>query len=344
MRIGIHFWPLLLFTVLFNIRKNPESPVNEIRAIKIEGFAQGTSYHITYYSKDSLITKGQIESLFSNLDSSLSIYKPYSLINRFNNSASGVEMDEHLSKVVKRSIEIYKETHGIFDISIYPIVDAWGFGSRKISKMPSKEEIKSLMPCVGLDKLHIEGNKLVKNISCLKIDVNGIAQGYSVDVLAKFIESKGIYNYLVEIGGEIRVKGRKQPGGELMQIGIEQASENTITDQLQKILKMGDGAITTSGNYRKYIQNGNKKISHLMDPKSGYPINNEMISITVRAPDAMSADGYDNALMGMGVKRGLKFVKKHKELEAYFIFHKPDGTIVDTASEGFYNENISSLK
>lgn len=334
---------MLLITVLLNISGSP-LPIHtkQIRGFKLEGFAQGTSYHITYYATDSIVHKNTIEGLFSDLDSSLSIYKPYSLINHFNNSATGIEMDEHLRKVVRRSLKIYKETDGIFDISIYPVVDAWGFGIRKISTVPTPEDIKNIMPCVGMSKIRIKGNRLLKGIPCLKIDVNGIAQGYSVDVLANYIESKGIHDYIVEIGGEIRLKGRKQPGGELMQIGIEQASDNDIAGQpLQKIIKVGNGAITTSGNYRKYILSGNKKLSHLMDPKSGYPIDNELISTTVRARDAISADGYDNALMGMGLEKALSFVKKHKELEAFFIFHKPDGTIADTASAGFY---VASIK
>lgn len=341
MRVRIQLWPLLLTAILSTAYNAPACDIYEIRPFKIEGFAQGTSYHITYYATDSLIEKKTIEGIISELDSSLSIYKPYSLINKFNNSDTGVEMDQHLSKVVRRSIEIYRETKGISDISIYPVVDAWGFGISKVSRIPTAEVIKKIMPCVGLKKIHINGTRLLKDIPCLKIDVNGIAQGYSVDVLANFIESKGIQNYIVELGGEIRARGRKQPGGEFMQIGIEQPSDNDDTSEpLQKIIKLENGAITTSGNYRKYISSGNKKFSHLMDPKTGYPIDNELISITVRASDAMSADGYDNALMGMGLKKALRFVRKHKELEAYFIFHKPDGTVTDTASAGFYKANL----
>lgn len=304
---------------------------------QISGFAQGTSYQITYYAGDAIISSKSIDQKFAELDSSLSIYKPYSLINQFNNSEKGIEMDEHLNKVVKRSLKIWEESDGVFDISILPIVEAWGFGVKRHSNQPSDEAIRKALACSGSDKLHIRGRQLVKDIPCLKIDVNGIAQGYSVDVIADYIESQGVQNYLIEIGGEIRVKGRKQPGNQIMRIGIEQPSNDKEEDAvIQKIIEMKGGAITTSGNYRKYIQNGSKKLSHLMDPRTGRPIENEMISVTVRTANAMSADGYDNVLIGKDLEKAFDFLKKHKGLEAYFIYQDKNGTIKDTASTGFF--------
>ena len=304
---------------------------------QISGFAQGTSYQISYYASDAIISSRSIDQKFSELDSSLSIYKSYSLINKFNNSETGIEMDEHLKKVVKRSIKIWKESEGVFDISILAIVEAWGFGVKRHSNQPSEEVISRALACSGSDKLHILGNKLIKDIPCLKIDVNGIAQGYSVDVIADFIESQGVQNYLIEIGGEIRVKGRKQPGKQIMRIGIEQpVYDKNEEASIQKIIELKSGAMTTSGNYRKYLQNGSKRLSHLMDPKTGSPLENEMISVTVRTSNAMSADGYDNVLIGMGLKKAFAFLKKHKGLEAYFIYQDANGTVRDTASLGFF--------
>lgn len=332
--IGIIIFCLLLISVSCSIKLYPSKNLNNY---KIEGFAQGTSYQISYYATDALISSKAINTLFAELDSSLSIYKPYSLISQFNNSDKGIEMDHHLYKVVKRSLKIWEESEGVFDISILPIVETWGFGVNKHTYIPTDEAINTALACSGSDKIRIEGQMLVKDIPCLKIDVNGIAQGYSVDVIAEFMESKGVKNYLIEIGGEIRVKGVKQPGAKLMQIGIEQPSENSLEEPvIQKVISMKGGAITTSGNYRKFIQNGSKKLSHLMDPKSGRPIDNEMISVTVRTSDAMSADGYDNVLIGMGLEKAFTFLKKHKGLEAYFIYQKEDGGIADTASAGFF--------
>ncbi len=325
---------ILIFLMTFS----GTSKQTEFKTFRITGFAQGTNYQITYYAAGNLISKNHVDALFNEIDSSLSIYKPYSLINRFNNSGSGVEMDEHLYRVVKRSMQIYKRSNGVFDISIYPIVDAWGFGNRPAAKLPGPGDIKGLMACIGMDKLILNGKLLRKKLPCVKIDVNGIAQGYSVDLLAELLESKGIKNYLVEIGGEIRLKGRKQPGNELMKIGIEEPSADPSRESLQKILGMEEGAITTSGNYRKYIQDGKKKLSHLMDAKTGYPLDNDLISVTVRAKDAITADGYDNVLIGLGLSKAMSFLKKNKELQAHFIYLKPDGSIGSIASPGFFEE------
>ena len=330
------FLSIFAFFIISSCRVSRRAELRS-RAYKIEGFAQGTSYQITYYAESAIISSSSINQLFSELDSSLSIYKPYSLINQFNNSANGLIMDDHLFKVVLRSMKIWKESEGVFDISILPIVEAWGFGAKKHSIEPSNTEIARALSCSGSDKIRIEGKKLIKTIPCLKIDVNGIAQGYSVDVIAKHLESKGVQNYLIEIGGEIRVKGRKQPGNQLMRIGIEQPAEMRINEPIiQKVIELQGGAITTSGNYRKFIQNGSKKLSHLIDPKTGRPIENKMISVTVKTKDAMSADGYDNVLIGLGIEKSFDFLKKHRGLEAYFIYQDDHGVVRDTASAGFF--------
>lgn len=334
-----NLYPKLFIGVLLIL--NSCSPAlksnSDLQPFRIEGFAQGTTYQISYYAGEGNISSKEIDQKFSELDSSLSIYKPYSLINQFNLSEKGIEMDEHLYKVVQRSLKIWKESNGVFDIAILPIVEAWGFGAKRHSNQPSDAVIQNALNCSGSDKLRIEGRRLIKSVPCLKIDVNGIAQGYSVDVIASYLESRGIENYLIEIGGEIRVKGRKQPGNQIMKIGIEQPSDNKDEDGgIQKVLEMKGGAITTSGNYRKFIQNGSRKLSHLMDPKTGRPISNELISVTVKTKDAMSADGYDNVLIGMGIEKAFAFLKKHKGLEAYFIYQDVNGMVRDTASVGFF--------
>jgi len=167
--------------------------------------------------------------------------------------------------------------------------------------------------------------------------MNGIAQGYSVDVLADFLEQHSIINYIVELGGELRVKGRKQPSGEKMRIGIESSPKNEFTDDsLENIISVDNGAITTSGSYRKYYESRGKTITHLINPITGYPVQNELISVTVYAKNAITADAYDNALMLMGLGKALQFIQERKDIEAYFIYHKSNGEITDTASSGFY--------
>lgn len=172
---------------------------------------------------------------------------------------------------------------------------------------------------------------------CVKIDVNGIAQGYSVDVVANYLEKQGIRNYLVEVGGEIRVKGRKYPQNTPMSIGIQTPTQNEFESaSIQRVIEVKQGAVTTSGNYRKFRQVGGQRISHIINPKTGFTSQNELISVTVVAPDAITADGYDNALLAMGLNQALSFLKRHQNLEAYFIYQKSSGAIADTATAGFY--------
>ncbi len=273
--------------------------------------------------------------MLAGLDSSLSLYKPYSRINAFNNSKEGLVLDEHLQKVVEKSLQVHASTYGAFDITVWPLVNAWGFGLKKIDAAPAQAMIDSIMPCIGSDKLQLKGNVLRKQLSCVQLDVNGIAQGYSVDVLAALLETKGITNYLVEIGGEIRVRGRKQPGNERMKIGIESPGEAFSAPRLQKILVIDSGAITTSGSYLKYYESNGRRITHIIDPRTGNTIQNELISVTVFAKDAITADAYDNALMVMGLENALRFLQNRKELEAYFIYTK-QGRLHDTATTGFY--------
>lgn len=283
------------------------------------------------------MSQEEIDSILRSIDSSLSLYKNYSLISKFNASATGLKMDCHLNKVVSKSFEIYKKTGGLFDITVQPLVEAWGFSARKVTSLPDSIQVKKLLHCVGTGKLHIrENNRLTKELPCLKIDLNGIAQGYSVDVLAGYLQKKGIAHFLVELGGELVVRGRRQPGGEMMTIGIEGPDSSTFgSEPLRKLVHLDHGALTTSGNYRKFYESGSRRINHLIDPFTGYPFQNELISVTVWAKDAITADGYDNALMGMGLKKAMDFVKNSGELEAYFIYRNADASIADTATKGF---------
>jgi len=307
------------------------------RKIQISGKAQGTSYHITWYARDSTFGQQQIDSILAKIDTSLSIYNPQSLISQFNNSPGGVVMDNHFQNVLNKSMDTYRQTGGIFDITVQPLVQAWGFGPKKMTSLPDSGTIRLLKACVSSENLYTKGHTLLKRKTCTSIDVNGIAQGYSVDVIANYLEAHGIQNYLVEVGGEIRIKGHKQPGGEKMKIGIEAPGENDFElSMISKVVAVEQGAITTSGSYRKFYESEGKKITHIIDPRTGYPAQNELISVTVYAPDAITADAYDNALMVMGLKKALQFVEQRKEMAAHFIYRTPAGAIADTASSRFY--------
>ena len=339
MKLFVHL--IFIYTALFfslNDRKK------EVKTIHLSGQAQGTTWNITYYSDDTLVSTKEIDSIFNSIDSSLSIYKTYSLITKFNNSARGVKTDQHLEHVVNLSLKISKETNGLSDITVAPLVEAWGFGVKASKDIPTQQRIKKILSCVGYKKIRLTADSLIKLKPCVKIDVNGIAQGYTVDVLADHLKRRGLKNFLVELGGELRAEGKKQPGDKPFKIGIESpSSDDFSTAPMQKIIVLDSGAITTSGNYRKFHENKGKKYSHIIDPRTGKSVDNEMISVTVFAKDAITADAYDNALMLMGVERALRYIEKRSGMAAFIIYKNKNGAITDTASSRFRDLLTSSV-
>ncbi|MGN6420821.1 MAG: FAD:protein FMN transferase [Pseudobacter sp.] len=326
-------WPLTILLLLFITAG--KQPV-EKRPWHLSGFAQGTSWHITYYAADSVVQQQSIDSILQRLDSSLSIYKPWSLISRFNQATDSIETDLHLRTVIAASLQTWKATGGIFDITIQPVTQAWGFGPIKVTELPDSLTVSNLMHCVDSRYLSMKGSVLYKQKPCVRLDVNGIAQGYSVDVLADFIGAKGVNDFMIELGGEIRLKGKKYPGSLPIRIGIEGPAESEFQPPLlQRVISPPDGAITTSGSYRKFVQSGGQTLSHIIDGRTGFPAKNELISVTVYAPDAITADAWDNSLMVMGLEKALKTLQQQPSLAAYFIYRKKDGSIADTASTFF---------
>jgi len=325
----------LVFTIIIAILLISFKNDSALQKFHLTGFAQGTTWQITYYAKDSLISINQIEQIFAEIDSSMSLYKPFSIINQFNASAKGVKIDAHLKRVIVKSKAVSEETNGIFDITVKPLVQAWGFGVSNQNTNPNKSEIEEILNCVGNHQIILKGDSLLKTKPCVQIDVNGIAQGYTVDLIANYLETKSIQNYMVEVGGEIKVKGKKNDRNHFT-IGIESHSD-MLDLPLKKIISLKSGAITTSGNYRKFKTQGNKKLSHLIDAKTGYPIDNEMISVSVWAKDAISADAYDNVFMNMGVTKSFEFLKNKKDIEVYFVYIDKSGNVADTSTTGFRN-------
>jgi thiamine biosynthesis lipoprotein len=325
-QIYILILPLLVF---FGTHKK------EQQEYSINGFAQGTTYSIKYFATKPVITENAIDSVLSKIDSSMSLYQPHSLINKFNASTGGLVLDEQFKAVMQKSFEINKDTKGKFDVTVAPLVQAWGFGSKPIKEFPDSITIRKLLNVVGMDGLELNGNFLKKKKPGIQVDLNGIAQGYSVDVVAGHLCNMGITSFVVEIGGELLVKGLK-PDGSVRRIGIEGPALTPLAEpQIRHIINVTDGAVTTSGNYRKWLQKGSKKIAHLIDPTTGYPLENQLISATIYARDAITADGYDNAVMAMDVEEAIRFIERKGNMEAYLIYHREDGKIADTLTKGF---------
>jgi thiamine biosynthesis lipoprotein len=325
---------VLLYLLMIKLVFTPDFQV-------ITGTAQGTTYTIKYVGELGSITKIEIDSIFSVIDQSLSLYLPGSLINQFN-SRGVVKMDVHMKAVVLEAMKIAKESDGAFDITVGALSDLWGFGPVPHQQVPRKREIKKRLHVTGSRYISVRDDMLVALEKGVKIDCNGIAQGYSVDVVAAFLQARGIDRMMVELGGEIRVSG-KHPDKDYWTIGIE--SPGAIAGDwypVEKMIRLNDAAVTTSGDYRKFFTAGGKTFGHVIDPRQGRPVNNGIISVTVIAGDAITADAWDNAFFVMGIENSLEAIRNKPGIEAYMIYKNKEGAIRDTATTGFQKRRVDS--
>ena len=292
--------------------------------IKFNGYAQGTTYAVTYYDSLNRDFKPEIEKILSDFNHSLSLWDSTSIICQVNRNVANVKLDDFFITCFKKSQETSIATKGAFDATVQPLVSLWGFGLSKKGKV-TQQMVDSILKFVGYKKVELKDGKIIKKDPRLKLDFNGIAQGYSVDVVSKFLASKGIDIYLVEVGGEVYGKNKK-PNGKNWAVGIEKPIDNAETENpLKAIVKIENKGMTTAGNYRKfYIENG-IKYAHTINPKTGYPAQNTLLSVTVLAEDAFTADAYDTGLMVMGLNESIKFLAAHPELQAYLIYSDEKG-------------------
>ena len=312
--------------------------------MKISGFAQGTTYNITYENSTNQDYSQDIDSILKAFDKSLSIYDSTSIISRMNNNDTTALADDWFIDVFKKSAEVNKASDGAFDITVGPVVNAWGFGSKTLARHDTAF-IDSLLQFVGMDKVRLIGRKLIKKLPGIRLDVNALAQGYSVDVVCGFFRSKGIKNYLVEIGGEVRGKGINAKGKE-WQIGIDRPKDDNMMPgrDLQAIIQIDNKALATSGNYRAfYVENG-VKYSHEIDPKTGFPSHNTLLSTSVVCDDCITADAYATAFLVMGLDKSKQLLKKLPGIEVYFVFSNLQGQYEVYFSEGMKNRIVEQEK
>ena len=300
---------------------------------RITGFAQGTSYEIKYYADKELLNKREVDSVFSIIDGSMSLYHDNSLIKKFNaHTTKSVLLDNHMQQVVKASLHYNKLTNGYFDITIFPLLKLWGFGPDGFRYNPSSQEVDSVRQFIGIDKIALKGKKLIKKNSKVSIDLNGIAQGYTVDVLAQILNERGIYSFIVEVGGEIFCHGQK-PNGDKYKVEIQRP----YTDHSASYkVALQNKAITTSGSYEKFRVIDGQRISHHIDPFKGRPLTNNTISVTIIANSAMEADALDNYLMYLEPKKAISFIETIPHAEAYIIYTE-NNTLKELQSSGFNN-------
>jgi len=302
--------------------------------ISLTGPTQGTSYHITYESYDSVDYQGEIDSLLRHFDLSLSTYEPASVISRINRDEPDVELTDYFIECIKASERIFIESEGVFDITVAPVVNAWGFGFTEKAD-PDSIMIDSLLQYIGMEHIRIENNRIVKDFPGIMLDVNAIAQGYAVDVVSKYFDSKAITNYLVEIGGEVRAKG-KNARGLYWRVGIDKPIDGIQIPgvQMEAVVSLKDRSLATSGNYRRFYIKDGVKYSHTIDPSTGYPVQHNLLSATVVAEECMIADGFATVFMVAGVEKSKSILKNRKDFEAYLIYTDESGKYTTFSTPG----------
>ena len=307
----------------------------QTKFVRHEGFTQGTFYIIKYeIPKKGVSYEREIVQLLRDFSASLSIYQPTTLISRINQNDTSAVVDDYFRTVFNKAAEVNKASDGVFDITVAPLVNFWGFGFTSDKPELNTEKIDSLMQFVGMDKIRIVGDKIVKDHPGVMLDVNAIAKGYSVDVIANFLKSKGCQNYLVNIGGEVAVQGIDEFGN-VWHAHIEKPVDNApLGKYMQALVRLNNRAVATSGNNRRFHVIDGVKYAHTIDVKTGYPVRHNLLSATIVADDCMTADAWATVCLASGLEKSIQLLKQHPELGALLIYSDEKGNFKMYKTEG----------
>lgn len=338
----LFLFPLIL--LLFCCQDSPKSPHDAGSYIKLGGETMGTFYEITCKQKTRENLQPIIESLLAEINAGVNTYDDQSLISRLNRSGGAFNLSEeaasnHFLPNFIAAKTIFEKTEGNFDPTIMPIVNYWGFGY--IGKKPVTQvdsfKVDSLLQYVGFEKINlIEGERISieKQTPGIQLDFSAIAKGYAVDAVGKLLESRGINHYLVNIGGEIRAKG-KNAKGNTWTIGINTPSSEAALSDFMEAVPLENQSLASSGNYRNFYEVDGVKYGHTMNPKTGYPELNRLLGTSVMAKECMMADGYATAFMAMGLDKAFSIAKQTEGIEAYFVYSKTNGEMAVEYTSGF---------
>ncbi len=319
---------LLLVSVLVSC-----SSKKEIQIVQLEGFVFGTTYHITFLNESPNTFQKSIDSVFHLMNKSLSTYIPTSDISKINNGDTTVVIDAYLEEVLQKSKRIYTETDGYFDPTVGNLVNAYGFGSKELKKEIDSAAILKMMQFVGFDKITVKNKKVLKEDSQIYFDFNSIAKGFGVDVVGRFLETKNISNYLVEIGGEIRARGKNKKE-QFWTVAIEKPNTDG-TQSIQTTIQLENESMATSGNYRKFrITKEGKKYVHTVNPKTGFASESNLLSASVISQsDCADVDAYATAFMAMGLEKTIRFLKNNPKVHVVLLFLDENGKIQEYNSK-----------
>ena len=299
---------------------------------RCSGIVWTTQYNITYDS--DRVFDDSIQSVFAAVDNSLSMYNKSSVISRINRGED-LSVDTMLTQIYEASVKVHQETEGAFDPTVSPLMRVRGF-VEKGGDAPSAVQIDSIMQFVGLEHTSMSGGKIVKTDSRTAFDFSAIAKGYACDEVGRMLERNGVKNYLVEIGGEITLKGKNPSGTEwLVSVDRPIESNTSVVHDNMLVVGMNDGAIATSGNYRNYKDIDGKKVVHTMNPKTGYPEETNLLSVTIVADNCMLADAYATACMVMGAERSKSFLESHSNIGGFIVYTEEADSMVTWSNDRF---------
>lgn len=328
------FLLLLIVGTVLILRSHRNAPYQ-----KDSGMVFGTVYHVTYQYADNL--KPQIEAQLQKVDNALSMFNPQSIIAKVNNGQATIPNTTEgrmFTQVISMALDISEETHGAFDITVAPLVNAWGFGVTH-GNPPTPSQVDSLLQLVGYKNIRLDIKHRTIHASSphgpTKLDCSAIAKGYGVDAVAQMLRDLGISNFMVEIGGEVITSGQNDKK-QAWRIGVSKPTDDSLStsNELQTVLQVSNRAMATSGNYRNFYYRDGKKYAHTIDPKTGQPVQHNILSATVLADDCATADAYATAFMVMGIDSAQAILKKHPQLTAYLIYTDPDGNYAVWQSPG----------
>ena len=310
--------------ILIGCTSNKKQETDELTFHHDSGEIFHTYFHIKYEYNRSV--KEEIMEALEKFDQSLNPFRENSIIYKVNNNVP-TELDPLFTEVFNKSMEVSRKTDGKFDVTASPFINAWGFGFKDMDNV-TPEKIDSMKVFVGYKKIRIENGAVVKDDPRVQINTSAIAKGYSCDIVADVLQSFGITNYMVEIGGEITMRGTNEKG-DCWRIGIDKPTDDALAmnRELQLILSVCDKAVATSGNYRNFYVKDGVKYSHTIDPQTGYPSEQNILGATIIADDCMTADAYATAFMAMGLKKSIEVAKTIEGIHYYFIYAKPDGEV-----------------
>lgn len=328
---------LLVVAVVYLYRQNQHIPKEEIAEtgtgkVTLSGSTMGTSYRVVYLDREERDFKKAIDSILVDFNNSLSTYVEDSEISRFNRGDSLKFNSGYFYPVLQSSKIIYDKTAGAFDPTVGPLVNLWGFGPGGPS-LKDSVNIKDKLALVDFNAIKFDSQGVKKEKQGMYLDFSAIAKGYGVDVIAAYLENKGVDNMLVEIGGELVARGVNEKG-ELWKVGINRPEELGRADELFSIIALEDRALATSGNYRNFYEADGMKISHTIDPATGRPVRHGLLSATVLAKDCMNADAWATAFMVMGTERAIALQNQERTFEIFLIYNDENGNLQSFASEG----------